>query len=86
MFQKTAERYCGKKIGIFSTPKLVQILYREQILQDKEHIKEILSTGTDGNIIVLGMLVYDIRSREISMKKEEMTELIMQPNGIMIIF
>ena len=50
------------------------------------HIKEILSTGTDGNIIVLGMLVYDIRSREISMKKEEMTELIMQPNGIMIIF
>lgn len=86
MFQKTAKRYCGKKIGIFSTPKLVQILYRERILHDREHIKDILGAGTNGNIIVLGMLVYDIRSREISMKKEELTELIMQPNGIMIIF
>ena len=53
---------------------------------NREHIKNILGAGTNGNIIVLGMLVYDIRSREISMKKEELTELIMQPNGIMIIF
>lgn len=86
MFKKTAKYYSGKKVGIFSTPKLVQVLCRENILQDKEHMKQILGTGTDGNIVVLGMLVYDIRSREISMNRDDLAELIMQPNGINIIF
>lgn len=86
MFKETARHHQGKKIGIFSTPKLVQILYRENILQNGEHIKEILGAGTEGNITVLGMLVYDIRGREISAGREKLTELIMQPNGINIIF
>ncbi len=86
LFKKTAGQYRGKKVGIFSTPKLVQVLYREKILQEKEHIKEILSTGTDGNIVVLGTLILDIRSRDISLDSEELTNFIMQPNGINIIF
>lgn len=86
LFKQTAKQYCGKMIGIFSTPKLVQVLYREGILCDREHMKEILATGTDGNIVVLGMLVYDIRAREIASSKEKLTDLIMQPNGITIIF
>ena len=76
----------GKSIGIFSTPKLVQILYRENILHDRESLKGILGAGTDGNIVVLGMLVYDIRSREISLSRDELTDLIMQQNGIIIFF
>lgn len=86
LFKKTTGQYRGKRIGIFSTPKLVQVLYREKILQEKEYIKEILSTGTDGNIVVLGTLILDIRSREISLSSEELTDFIMQPNGINIIF
>lgn len=85
MFKKTAKQYSGKTIGIFSTPKLVQILYREKILLDREHLREIISAGTDGNIVVLGMLIYDIRAKDISLNKEELTDLIMQPNGINII-
>lgn len=86
LFKKTTGQYRGKKIGIFSTPKLVQVLYREKILQEKEHIKEILSTGIEGNIVVLGTLILDIRSRDISLKSEELADFIMQPNGINIIF
>lgn len=86
MFKASARYHHGKKVGIFSTPKLAQILYREQILQDHEHMKAILGTGTAGNIAVLGMLIYDIRSREISVSRDELADLIMQPNGIHIIF
>lgn len=86
MFRKTAKQHSGKSIGIFSTPKLAQVLYREKILYDSEHLKEILSAGTNGNIVVLGMLVYDIRSREISLSRDELADLIMQPNGINIFF
>lgn len=86
MFKKTKSRFSGKKIGIFSTPKLVQIFYRENILCYAEHLREILSTGTDGNIVILGTLIYDIHSRIISLSKDELADLIMQPNGIHIFF
>lgn len=86
MFKKTAKQYRGKNIGIFSTPKLVQVLYREKILLNREHLREILGAGTNGNIVVLGMLFYDIRGKEISLNKEELADLIMQPNGINIFF
>lgn len=86
IFKETPKQHSGKMVGIFSTPKMVQILYREGILRDPMHMKDILATGTDGNIVVLGMLVYDIRAREIAASKEELTDLIMQPNGITIFF
>lgn len=86
LFKKTAAQHKGKKIIIFSTPKLVQVLYREHILENKEHIQTILSTGIEGNIVVLGTCIFDIRSREISISSEELAQLITEPNGIHIIF
>lgn len=86
MFKKTRKQFGGKDVGIFSTPKLVQILYREKILSDENHIKDILKNGTEGNIVVLGMFFYDIRAKEIKLNKEQLAALIMQPNGISIFF
>lgn len=86
MFKKTAKQHSGNDIGIFSTPKLVQALYRENILRNGEHLREIVGAGTNGNIIVLGMCIYDIRGKEISLNKNELADLIMQPNGINIFF
>lgn len=86
MFKKTAKQHSGKDIGIFSTPKLVQVLYREHILLNGEHLKEILGAGTNGNVVVLGMCIYDIRGKEISLSKDDLAELIMKPNGINIFF
>lgn len=86
MFKRTAKQYKGSDIGIFSTQKLVQVLYREKILQDKEQLEAILGSGTDGNIVVLGMKAYDIRDRELTYSVEELAASIIQPNGIRIFF
>ena len=86
LFKETAKQHSGHAIIIFSTPKLVQVLYRENILVGRKHVKEILETGTEGNIVVLGTLITDIRNRDISLSCEELVELIMKPNGINIAF
>lgn len=65
---------------------MVQVLYRENILLNGEHLKEIVGAGTNGNIIVLGMSIYDIRGKEMSLSKDDLADLIMQPNGINIFF
>ena len=85
LFENTAKEYRGKRIVIFSTPKLIQVLYREKMIENREHIKSILTTGTNGNVVVLGTRIYDIRSGEISISPDDLTNLIMQPNGIQII-
>lgn len=86
LFKRTRTQYRGKEIGIYSTPKLVQVLFREGILEEKAHIKEIMSTGTSGNLVVLGIRKRDIRVKEISSDAEELTDLLMQPDGIDIVF
>ena len=52
LFKKTDGQFRGKKIVIFSTPKLAQILYNEAIITDKVQIKAIIpqlrgACGTD---------------------------------------
>ena len=86
LFKRTALQYEGKRIIIFSTPKLVQVLYNKGILTDRNHLKAILDTGIKGNVVVLGTRIYDLRSKEISLSCEELTDLIMKPNGISITF
>lgn len=86
LLKKTAKQYKGKKVIIFSTPKFVQTLYRENILREKDKIEAILKTGVSGNIKILGMRIFDLRRKEISMSVSELTDYIMQPDGIHIIF
>lgn len=86
LLKKTSGQFSGKRIVIFSTPKLVQVLYREKILTDTTRIKAILSAGLHGNIVVLGTRLYDLRNREISLSCDELASLVTQPNGINITF
>ena len=86
LFKETAKQHSGHSVIILSTPKLVQVLYRENILVERKHVQEILRTGVEGNIVVLGTLISDIRSRDISLCCEDLTDLIMKPNGINIAF
>lgn len=69
----------------YSTPKLAMLLYKEKYIQDKETLLKILDTGTAGNIKVLGTQIYDLRSREIAMTREELAEQILS-NRIHITF
>ena len=86
LFKRTRMQYRGKEIGIYSTPKLVQVLFRKGILTEKDHIREIMSAGISGNLVVLGIRKRDIRVKEISSDAEELADKLMQPDGIDIIF
>lgn len=77
MFKKTPEKHCGKRMIFYSTPKLAMLLYKEKYIQDKETLLKMLDAGTTGNIKVLGTQIYDLRSREIAMTREELVEQIL---------
>lgn len=85
VFGKTNRWFRGKRIIMFSTPKLVQILYEEGFIRDECAIRAWLRAGTVGNITVLGTQVYDLRSNAISLGCGELTRLIVE-RGIHIIF
>lgn len=86
IFKKVKHAHRGRRIGVFSTPRLAQTLYREGVLHDRESLCAILGAGTNGNLSVLGVQQYDIDSAEITLTKDELADLIMQPDGIAIIF
>ncbi|MEF2876960.1 MAG: hypothetical protein U0N90_00900 [Blautia sp.] len=85
LFKKTNRQYRGKRIILFSTPKLAQILYTEEYITDRDMLIEILKFGGSGNIKVLGTQIYDLKSNEISLGYEEMADQIMS-KGIHITF
>lgn len=77
MFKKTPENHRGKRMIFYSTPKLAMLLHKEKYIQDKETLLKMLDAGTTENIKVLGTQIYDLRSREIAMTKEELAEQIL---------
>ncbi len=85
LFKKTNRQFRGKKIILFSTPKLAQILYGEGYVTDRNLLIEILKFGGSGNIKVLGTRIYDLRSSVISLSREEMADQMIS-KGIHIIF
>lgn len=85
LFKKTKRQFQGKKIIIFSTPKLAQILYEEKYLVDRDMLVNILKCGGIGNKKILGTQIYDLRSKEISLSCEEMADQIIS-KGIHITF
>lgn len=85
MFKKTSSLFKGKRIILFSTPKLVQILCEKGYVTGKEELEEILRAGGNGNIRVLGTQIYDLKSREISLDCKEMADQIIS-KGIHITF
>lgn len=85
LFKKTNRQFQGKKIIIFSTPKLVQILYAEGYITDRDMLIKVLKFSGNGNIKVLGTRIYDLKSNEISLNCEEMADQIIS-KGIHITF
>ena len=77
----------GAKIILFSTPKVVQHMFQEQIEISENEMINIISQGTSGNIVVMGTTAYDFDINvSISMPSEALVGKIMEPNGINIIF
>ena len=69
---------------MFSTPKVVQHMFQEQIEISENEMVNIISQGTSGN---MGTTAYDFDINvSISMPSEALVGKIMEPNGINIIF
>jgi hypothetical protein len=77
LFKKTNRQFQGKRIIIFSTPKLAQILYMEEYITEREKLIEVLRSGGSENIKILGTRIYDLRSNEISLSCDEAADQIM---------
>ena len=45
---------------MFSTPKVVQHMFQEQIEISENEMINIISQGTSGNIVVMGTTAYDL--------------------------
>lgn len=87
----TIKRACyhniSARIILFSTPKLVQHMFQEQIEMSEDEMIQLLSCGTSGKISVMGATVYDFDlDKKMSMTAQELVNKIMEPNGIHIVF
>ena len=77
----------GSKIKIFSTPKLVQHMFRENIEMSEEEMVNIISQGVSDNIVIMGITDFDlVVDPKISISCRELVHKIMEPNGIEIVF
>lgn len=87
VMKKTDARNRGVKIALFSTPKLVQHMFQEQVEISEDEMVTILSQGASGKIVVMGITAYDFDvNRSISMTSRELAHKIMEQNGILIVF
>ena len=78
MFQRTNQRYRGKRIIIYSTPKLVQQLFLNGYFSEKQEVIRMLKCGISGNLKVLGTQLYDLKSRELSLTVEDAARQLIQ--------
>jgi hypothetical protein len=85
--RKTNQQYRGSKLLLLSTPKLVQYMFQKHTDISEEEMVNIISQGTSGNIVVMGLMAFDLKVDEkISMSGRELVKKIIEPNGIKIIF
>lgn len=77
----------GSRIILYSTPKLVQNMFREKLIESEEEMVNLLSCGTSGNIVVMGTTAYDLDvDHKISLTGRELAQKIIEPNSIHIVF
>lgn len=85
--KKTNQGNRGSKIILFSTPKLVQYMFQEQIVMSEDEMVNILSQGVSGNISIMGITAFDLEvDTKISLSCRDLVHEIMEPNGIKIVF
>lgn len=87
VMRRTKPQNRGAKIILFSTPKLVQHMFQENMGISEDEMVNLISQGTSGNIVVMGVTPFDLKVDEkISMTCRELAQKIMEPNGIKIVF
>lgn len=83
---KAKEQYAGRKVVIYSTPKLTKEMIELGRLRDSEVIARILGMGRVTTITVFGSLPHEFDTTEHSMDTRELADIMLVPNGIDIRF
>lgn len=87
IMKATNEHVKGARPLIFSTPKLVQSMFRENVEMSDEEMVSIISQGRPGDVSVMGMTAFDLEVRsKITMSGAALVKLMKEPNGINIVF
>lgn len=87
VMRRTNPQNRGARIILFSTPKLVQHMFRERVEISADEMINLISQGASGRIAVMGITAYDLKVEgKISMTSRELVQKIMEPNGINIVF
>ena len=87
VMKKPNPKYQGSKIILFSTPKLVQHMYQEQVELSENEMVNILSQGVPDNIVIMGITPFDLEvNKKMSLSCRDLAKKIMEPNGIKIVF
>lgn len=87
VMRRTNPQNRGTKIILFSTPKLVQHMFQARIQISEDEMVNLISQGTSGNIVVMGITAFDLKVDEkISMSSRELVRKLMNPNEINIVF
>ncbi|MCI8646931.1 MAG: hypothetical protein HFE76_09120 [Firmicutes bacterium] len=87
VMRKTNLQNRGSKIILYSTPKFVQHMFQENVELSEDEMVNLISQGTSGNIMVMGITAFDLKVDEkISMSCRDLVQKIMEPNGIIIVF
>ena len=87
VMRKTKQEYRGSRIILYSTPRLIQHMYREEVQLSENEMVNILSQGISDNIVIMGITEYDLTVNDkITLSCRELAQKIMKPNGIEIVF
>lgn len=85
VMKRTNPKNRGAKVLLFSTPKLVQHMFKEHIEISKDEMIHIISQGVPGNIKVMGITSFNLSVENFSMSSIELVDKITEPNGMTII-
>lgn len=87
VMRRTNPHSKGSEIILFSTPKLVQYMFKEKTEMSEDEMVNLISQGVSENVAVMGLTAYDLEvDKDISMPCRDLVKRIIEPNGITIVF
>lgn len=83
---KAKKQYAGRRVVIYSTPKLIKEMVELGRLRDRESIERILGMGHVTTIKVFGSLPHEFETTEHSFDTSDLADILLVPNEIDIRF
>ncbi len=86
IFERTKQQYAGKKVVIYSTPKLLQEMIANKTIEDVDVISRILEMGNSGKVSVYALEPDEFTPNKHVYDSSELAGLMVEPNRIDVRF